>query len=263
MRGVMVAIISGLLSAGCSVFGVRNEKTPAYTVERTIEAGIEIRHYGPRLAAETAVSGTESAARSKGFQRLAGYIFGGNTSKASIDMTAPVAQSKSIDMTAPVSQTRTGNDQFRIRFFMPANYTLETLPRPNDQAIEIVTVPSETIAVLRYSGSTGADAVHASEATLMRAVTRRGTASEWCPVHVVLRPAMDPAAPPSHGSRRHPPTQLRRTPMKQPHTEKSIDHTDDQQNTGNHKKPGEKDAHGADKFGGTRAGADNVEPEKS
>ena len=170
----MVAIISGLLSAGCSVFGVRNEKTPAYTVERTIGSGVEIRHYGPRLAAETAVSGTESAARSKGFQRLAGYIFGGNTSKASIDMTAPVAQSKSIDMTAPVSQTRNGNDQFRIRFFMPANYTLETLPRPNDQAIEIVTVPSETIAVLRYSGSTGAEAVHASEATLMRAVTAAG-----------------------------------------------------------------------------------------
>lgn len=47
--------------------------------------------------------------------------------------------------------------------------------------------------------------------------------------------------------------------MKQPHTEKSIDHTDDQQNTGNHKKPGEKDAGGADKFGGTRTGADNVE----
>lgn len=51
--------------------------------------------------------------------------------------------------------------------------------------------------------------------------------------------------------------------MKQPHTEKSIDHTDDQQNTGNHKKPGVKDAGGADKFGGTRTGADNVEPEPS
>lgn len=50
--------------------------------------------------------------------------------------------------------------------------------------------------------------------------------------------------------------------MKQPHTEKSIDHTDDQQNTGNHKKPGEPDAKGADKFGSTRTGADNVEPEK-
>ena len=48
--------------------------------------------------------------------------------------------------------------------------------------------------------------------------------------------------------------------MKQPHTEESIDHTDDQQNTGNHKKPGAADAKGADKVGGTRAGAENVEP---
>ena len=50
--------------------------------------------------------------------------------------------------------------------------------------------------------------------------------------------------------------------MKQPHTEKSIDHTDDLQNTGNHKKPSAKDAGGADKVGGTRAGAENVEPGK-
>ena len=47
--------------------------------------------------------------------------------------------------------------------------------------------------------------------------------------------------------------------MKQPHTEKSIDHTDDEQNTGNHKKPGAPDAGGADRVGGTRAGAQNIE----
>ena len=47
--------------------------------------------------------------------------------------------------------------------------------------------------------------------------------------------------------------------MKQPHTEESIRHTDDQQNTGNHKTPGTTDEKGADKFGGTRQGAENVE----
>jgi hypothetical protein len=49
--------------------------------------------------------------------------------------------------------------------------------------------------------------------------------------------------------------------MKQPHTEQNIEHTDDQQNTGNHHKPGAKDSGGPDKFGGTRKGAENVEPE--
>jgi len=48
--------------------------------------------------------------------------------------------------------------------------------------------------------------------------------------------------------------------MKQPHSEETIVHTDDEQNTGNHKKPGAPDAGGADKLGGSRAGAENVEP---
>lgn len=49
--------------------------------------------------------------------------------------------------------------------------------------------------------------------------------------------------------------------MKQPHTEETIDHSDGEQNTGNHKTPGAADAGGADKFGGTRTGAENVEGE--
>ncbi len=49
------------------------------------------------------------------------------------------------------------------------------------------------------------------------------------------------------------------TSVKQPNTEESIEHTDDQQNTGNHKVSGERDAGGADRFGGTRSGAENVE----
>lgn len=48
--------------------------------------------------------------------------------------------------------------------------------------------------------------------------------------------------------------------MKQPHTEQTVEHTNDQQNTGNHKKPGAPDAGGADQYGGTRAGAEHIEP---
>lgn len=47
--------------------------------------------------------------------------------------------------------------------------------------------------------------------------------------------------------------------MKQPHTEQTARHTDDQQNTGTHKKPGTPDAKGADQFGGTRSGKANIE----
>ena len=50
--------------------------------------------------------------------------------------------------------------------------------------------------------------------------------------------------------------------MKQPHTEGELSHSSGQQNTGNHRSdqalPG-----GADKLGGHRDGADNVEPASS
>jgi hypothetical protein len=48
--------------------------------------------------------------------------------------------------------------------------------------------------------------------------------------------------------------------MKQPHSEETVKHSDGPQNTGTHKKPGAPDEKGADRFGGTRAGAENVEP---
>ncbi len=47
--------------------------------------------------------------------------------------------------------------------------------------------------------------------------------------------------------------------MKQSHTEENIVHTNDDQNTGNHKVPDAVDAKGADRFGGTRSGSENVE----
>lgn len=47
--------------------------------------------------------------------------------------------------------------------------------------------------------------------------------------------------------------------MKQPHTEQSVEHTEDQQNTGNHKKPRTPESAEADRLGGTRAGRENLE----
>ncbi len=48
--------------------------------------------------------------------------------------------------------------------------------------------------------------------------------------------------------------------MKEPHTESAVEHTDGQQNTGNHKKPGTGEAGKVDDIGGTRTGGTNVEP---
>ena len=137
---------------------------------------IEVREYGPRLAAEVDVQGNEEDARSNGFRPLADYIFGNNTAKSKIAMTAPVAQERSekIAMTAPVSQSRDGTG-WRVRFFMPAKYTRETLPRPNNPAVQIVELPGETMAVLRFSNSRSTEAVAKQKAALLRGVE----ASRW------------------------------------------------------------------------------------
>ncbi len=175
----LAALASALALGACSVVGIRSgTEEPAFTVVDRV-GEVEIRRYAPRIAAETIVAGNEEAARSEGFRRLAGYIFGGNTRQDRIAMTAPVAQDPAgerIAMTAPVAQ-QARQDGSRIRFFMPARFTLETLPLPNDPLVRLVTVPEETVAVLRFAGSTGATAVASRRAELTAALA----ASAWVP----------------------------------------------------------------------------------
>lgn len=161
MKLTPLALATALLASACSTVGVRSGTEEPVFTEVARVGSIEIRAYGERIAAQTVVSGTGEAARNLGFQRLAGYIFGGNTARSSIAMTAPVAQvagdaapgrSQSIAMTAPVAQGATGQDQWTIQFFMPADQTMATLPVPRDPAVVLAVVPSETYAVLRFSG---------------------------------------------------------------------------------------------------------------
>lgn len=127
---------------------------PSYT-SILQEAPFEIREYPALIAAEVTVSGERSEAVSAGFRLLAGYIFGGNTRKQSIAMTAPVIQNESpnekIAMTAPVMQSADPSGWI-IRFIMPASYTLETLPMPNDPKVRLMPLPPKRVAVVRFSG---------------------------------------------------------------------------------------------------------------
>jgi hypothetical protein len=131
----------------------------------------EIREYPSLIAAEVTVPGERSDAVSAGFRLLAGYIFGGNTRKQSIAMTAPVIQNESpnekIAMTAPVMQSPDPAGWI-IRFIMPASYTLETLPTPNDPKVRLVALPPKRLAVVRFSGLVDDNDVE-QQTTLLRA----------------------------------------------------------------------------------------------
>ena len=179
MRGPMAVVLTGIATAACSVVGVRDgTEEPQYIVQSHV-GGIEIRAYGPRLAAETTLDDAEEAARGAGFRRLAGYIFGANSGRAKIAMTAPVSQSSlTIDMTAPVAQSQDMTGRWVIRFFMPARYTMAGLPKPDDTRVRLVEVPPETIGVLRFTGSTAAYAVAAKRRELLLGLE----GSAWRPI---------------------------------------------------------------------------------
>ena len=105
------------------------------------------------LVAEVTQKGDRKTAISKGFRVLADYIFGNNTVQQKIAMTAPVSQTKSekIQMTAPVVQAPIKN-AWKIQFVMPKIYRLETLPKPNNELIQIKQVPEQKRVVIRFSG---------------------------------------------------------------------------------------------------------------
>jgi hypothetical protein len=160
-----------LFFALASPFGFNiGTEQPKYRVIEELGSGVEVREYASRIAAETTVDTKDAdSARSEGFDLLAGYIFGKNKDKRSIAMTAPVeinARGKSIAMTSPV-EVNSQSGAMTMRFFMPASYSMESLPQPIDSRVKLVEVPKTTVAVLRYTGSTKGPAVTEKTAILL------------------------------------------------------------------------------------------------
>lgn len=189
------AFLSGtILLAGCSVFGIRSgTEQPAYQVVAELGEAVEVRRYGPRLAAEVEVeAGDEGEARNAAFRILANYIFGDNRAQEEIAMTAPVeiakeSEGETIAMTAPVETVR-GDGRLTMRFFLPAAFTEANVPRPTDPRVRILTVPGETLAVRRFTGWHGPDDVEAEEARL------RATLDDAALDGAVWRPAGEAVA---------------------------------------------------------------------
>lgn len=145
------------LESVVGVFGIRLYEEPSYTVVDRLSDDIEVRRYAPRRAAEVRLAGTDADARGDAFKLLFNYISGDNRGPSGSDkiaMTVPVAvrEPERIAMTVPVESTK-ADGIVRMRFFLPAQYNGDAPPQPLDDRVQLITIPAQTIAALRYSGS--------------------------------------------------------------------------------------------------------------
>jgi hypothetical protein len=164
-------VTGSLLAAGgvaYFVLGAQTVEEPPYKVLKS-EGSIELREYAPYFIAKTSIAGSYRQSTKEGFNRLAGYIFGSNTTKTSLAMTAPVTQertSEKLAMTAPVTQEQQG-ENWVMTFTMPAGYTLESLPTPLDSRVTLEAVPGHLEVVYRFSGTFSDAELPAHSTTLL------------------------------------------------------------------------------------------------
>ncbi|MBP7710635.1 MAG: heme-binding protein [Rickettsiales bacterium] len=158
MRHFLTFLTLSFLISSCSSNekpgSYRGYETATYEVSKKIN-NFEIRKYPPILVAEVEVEGTRTEAAKKGFRVLASYIFGSNASKQKVAMTSPVLQkevSEKIAMTSPVRQISSSQKKWRVQFAMPKKYTLENLPKPENDKIKFKVLGKKTVVAIRFSG---------------------------------------------------------------------------------------------------------------
>ncbi len=146
-------------------------ETPDYKVIAK-QGDFEIRDYPAQTVAEVAVEGDQQGAVRHGFQRLANYIFGGNSTRQTIAMTAPVGQSPATP--GPASVEGLNARRWIVRFDMPRGQDLAALPKPNNAEIRLATLPAARIAAVRFAGLMSDKAAAKATTALLRFIETRG-----------------------------------------------------------------------------------------
>lgn len=129
---------------------------PKYAVLEK-ESPFEIRSYAPMIVAEVQVQGDLEEASSQGFRLIAAYIFGQNQVSEKIAMTVPVTiedqsvKSAKIAMTVPVG-IESNAGKWTVSFVMPAEYTMESIPKPMNSQVQLRQIPAVKKAVMSFSG---------------------------------------------------------------------------------------------------------------
>jgi hypothetical protein len=135
---IIVIVILIVFQTYTTMASEKSETQP-YKVVR-IEKDFEIRFYpSTTMATITSSAKTYKELGSSGFNKLAGYIFGGNKEKKQIAMTSPV-------------HMNVNDSSSTMSFVMPSNYDKNNLPLPNNSEVKIETTRDEYVAAIRFGG---------------------------------------------------------------------------------------------------------------
>ncbi|XP_061352561.1 uncharacterized protein LOC133297431 [Gastrolobium bilobum] len=135
-------------------------ESPKYQIlKRT--ANYEIRQYNPFIVVET--NGNKLSG-STGFNDIAGYIFGKNSTTEKIPMTTPVFTQATDAELSKVS----------IQIVLPIDKETRSLPNPNQETVSLRKVEGGIAAVVKFSGKPVEGVVRKKEKTLRSNVIKDG-----------------------------------------------------------------------------------------
>ena len=158
---------------------------PSYNVVLK-EDGLEIRDYEPAVVVETQVLASRRDAAGEAFRSLFNYISGNNAASLEIPMTSPVTQT-------PVGKGPDDvSDNWAIRFFLPSSLSMEDIPKPLQQDINIVTLAAQRFASVSFKGTQNDKKVAKYTARLREFISQNGYGVSGEPVYGFYDPPFVP-----------------------------------------------------------------------
>lgn len=184
---LLISLLFPLVLSGCSLVGESGVEDAPYTLLKSEqEQKIEVRNYESMVLVSSSISpdGMNAA-----FRNLFRYITGENEGSAEIAMTAPVFMDESdadangteIAMTAPVFMKERSGKQV-MSFVMPADFTLQSTPKPTNPDVWITEVKNYKVVVIEFSGLLSDSNVETQTQLLNSWLTKNGYTAISSPV---------------------------------------------------------------------------------
>ncbi|KAL2610866.1 hypothetical protein R1flu_022558 [Riccia fluitans] len=136
-------------------------ETPNYRVlKRT--AVYEVRKYDQFLVAETP---SDQVVGNNGFNEVAGYLFGKNTTGEKMKMTTPVFN-------------QAAGNKSSLQFVLPLNSKLSTVPGPLSENVKLRAVEKSFAAAIKFNGQATEEVIREKESALRTALIKDGLQPE-------------------------------------------------------------------------------------